>query len=64
MRISFDITEVDILVQVVKLTTFKGEDAPKVAKLLLKLSSSLEKAGAEQQKALPPSMPVETVEGQ
>jgi hypothetical protein len=60
MRVSLDVSEVDILVQVVKAQSFKGEDAPKVAKLLLKLSSALEKGIAEMNQV--PTAPVKDKE--
>ncbi len=43
MRVNLDVAEIDILLQVLKLSTFKGEDAPKVANLLAKLDKSLQK---------------------
>tara|TARA_R110000824_G_scaffold169993_6_gene347226 strand:+ start:336 stop:551 length:216 start_codon:yes stop_codon:yes gene_type:complete len=50
MRVSLDVHEIDILLQITKIQTFKGEDAPKVAKLLLKLQSALEKGMMELEK--------------
>ncbi len=50
MRVNLDVPEVHILIETVKQASYRGEDAPKVAKLLSKLTTSLAKGVAEMNK--------------
>ncbi len=50
MRVSLDVPEVHIIIETIKQASYRGEDAPNVAKLLLKLGTALDKGMAEMKK--------------